>query len=90
MLQRAAKGAMHPMRGHEIMADDCTYVARVIAATLDDKLVFQDGRGRPDCCASGSLRADALRRCPPPRYRIVGTFSPGASAEEIRRALAHA
>ncbi len=90
MLRRTAKGAMRPVRGHEIMADDCTYIARVVSATFGDKLVFQDARGRLDSCSANGVRAEALRRCLPPRYRIVGTFLPGVSPEEIRKALAHA
>jgi hypothetical protein len=72
------------------MADDCTYVSRVIAVTPGDKLVFADGRGRLQCCSDAGLRADALRRSLPPRYRILGTFPPGTSAEALRRALANA
>ncbi len=72
------------------MANDCTYIARVVSSTFGDKLVFQDARGRLDSCAANGVRAEALRRRLPPRYRIVGTFSPGVSPEEIRRALAHA
>jgi len=60
------------------------YLARRIAATPGNSVVFSDHRGRPDCCPVDSPRGDALlRRVPAGRFRIRGVFQPGVCAATL-------
>ena len=58
-------------------------LARSVAYTPGDKLVFADPDGDFKCCPVDGPRAHALFNYPMPHYRIIGVFSPGVSAATL-------
>jgi hypothetical protein len=58
-------------------------LARSVAYTPGDKLVFADPFGDFKCCPADGARAYALFNSSIPHYRIIGVFSPGVSAATL-------